>query len=182
MLQSNQVPNRERAKRIIMEIVRQAGDGIGKTKLFKAFWLAHLYYAKEASGYLSDWPVVRMPNGPGIDKGDILLEELANANLIRQTHRPIGPFTEVACILALQELPDDLSAAAIRAVREAVEFVVPYTASALSELSHEMSRSWRETPDGQELSIYSDLIPDDVYAEQGRAARELNQAYDEMFK
>jgi hypothetical protein len=38
--------DKERAKRVIVEILRQAGGELGKTKLFKAFWLAHLYYFK----------------------------------------------------------------------------------------------------------------------------------------
>ena len=51
------------------ELIRQsAGDRIeGKTRLFKAFYFAHLFYARSAVDYLTDWPIVRMPQGPGID-------------------------------------------------------------------------------------------------------------------
>ena len=72
-------PNKECAKRLILEILRQAGGEIEKTKIFKAFWLAHLYYSKIAPGYLTDWPIVRMPNGPGIDRGDQLIVELIHS-------------------------------------------------------------------------------------------------------
>ena len=175
-------PNRDLAKRIILEIVSQAGEGIGRTKLFKAFWLAHLYYANKENGYLSDWPVIRMPNGPGIDEGHTLLRELVAAGLLRCPSRPEGPFQEITCILTETELPKDLSEAAIQAVQDAVAYVVPLSATRLTELSHEMSRSWQETENGRELNIYSDLVPDELFIEQREVAEKLDQAYDEMFK
>ncbi|MBP87557.1 MAG: hypothetical protein CMJ64_12665 [Planctomycetaceae bacterium] len=59
---------KDRAKRIIIEIIRQAdGSFERKTNLYKAFYHAHLKYAADNPGYLSKWPIVRMPRGPGID-------------------------------------------------------------------------------------------------------------------
>jgi hypothetical protein len=179
----NTPPNRDRAKRIILEIVRQAGDGIGKTKLYKAFWLAHLYYVKGQKGYLSDWPIIRMPNGPGIDEGNALVQELERDGFIRRSSRTVlGPFVEDCCSATTKELADDLPEPAIQAIREAVAFVENASATSLSNLSHDMSRSWRESEDRQELNIYSDLVPDDAFIEQREVAEKLNDAFDEMFR
>ena len=68
--------NRDRAKKVIVEIIRQAGGELTATaRLYKAFYFAHLYYAETAPGYLSDWPIVKMPTGPGIHScGGLVLE------------------------------------------------------------------------------------------------------------
>lgn len=173
-------PNKDQAKRVILEIIRQAGGEIGKTKLFKAFWLAHLFYSKKAPGYLSDWPIVRMPKGPGIDRADSLLNELIATGNVRRTHQPKGPFTEINCSLTEKPIDTDLPQSAVLAVKEAVEYVCSHTAESISDLSHEFSRSWNNTPDGEELNIYSDLIPDDVYEERRRELMDMNKAYEEF--
>src|SRR5436309_2913255 len=102
-------PNKERAKRVILELLRQAGGEMGKTKLFKAFWLAHLYYSKKAPGYLTDWPIVRMPKGPGIDRADQLILELIHSGQIEKNYEPKGPFTEVNCRLSSRAPAGELS-------------------------------------------------------------------------
>ena len=154
--------DKERAKRIITEILRHCPQGIGKTKLFKAFWLAHLFYANEQPGFLSDWPVVRMPHGPGIDECGTLFGELTNEGRMKVGCSFNGPFTEISHQLNRQDyerLPEE----AERAVKEAVDFILPRSATACSELSHEYSRSWNERANGEEMDIYSDLIPDTDY-------------------
>ena len=149
---------------VVVEIVRQAGGELtGKSRLFQAFYLAHLFYADAEPGYLTDWPIVRMPNGPGIDASDVLLGALQARGLLRVDTVPIGPYWAAAYKLvekvALPELPE----AATKAIREAVEFVKSRSAAEMTELTHEYSRSWAEARDGQELNIYVDLIPDDAY-------------------
>src|SRR5437773_12483994 len=84
--------DRQLARDIILEILRQAGGELPKTLLFKAFWLAHLYHAKRTRGFLSAWPIVRMPYGPGIHQGDSLLVELLHAGQIESRHVEKGPF------------------------------------------------------------------------------------------
>jgi hypothetical protein len=174
--------NRERAKRLILEILRAAGGGLGKAVLFKAFWLAHLYYVKKAPGYLSDWPVIHMPTGPGIDQGDALLRELAGEGLLQQTHEPNGPYTEMHCRLTDKPLEAGLSEAAVAAVQEAVAFVKQFTAAGLSQWSHDASRSWRETAPGEELDIYADLIPEDEFEEAEKQVEAMSKAYEDIFK
>jgi hypothetical protein len=173
--------NETRAKRIIWEILRQAGGEFGKTKLFKAFWLAHLYYSKIARGYLSDWPIVRMPNGPGIDRADHLLADLVADRFVIQTHVARGPFTEICCRITDQLMPDDLPPEALTAIKTAVKDVRSHSAGEISEWSHDFSRSWKNTPNGSELDIYSDLIPDDVYEERKKELTEMKRAYEGLF-
>jgi hypothetical protein len=156
---------------------------MGKTMIFKAFWLAHLYYYSEhPRSYLTDWPIVRMPYGPGIDSGEKLLLELMHDGKIEINHRSKGPFTEINCRLTRTSKPGDLSEAAIKAIRDAVEYVTTHTTRSISDLSHEFSRSWSQTPNGSELDIYTDLIPDDVYEERRQELLKLNEAYDKLIR
>jgi len=173
----------DRAKEVIKEILRQAGD-LGKTNIFKAFWLAHLYYSKNARGYLTDWPIVRMPNGPGIDQGDSLLLQLIHSGDVVRTYEAVGPFTEINCRLAKQskDKKSPLPQAAIKAIKLAVSDVKGRRATQVSKWSHEFSRSWNNTRDGVELDIYTDLIPDDVYEERRQQLLNLKKAYDKLVR
>jgi hypothetical protein len=175
-------PNRERPERVILEIIRQSGGQIGKAMLFKAFWLAHLFYSKKEPGYLTDWPIVRMPNGPGIHRADTLIDELIAGGHVEKVHEPKGPFTEITCRLTDKTIENDLPPLAVAAVKEAVEFLKGHTTDSISELSHEFSRSWNSLPNGEELNIYSDMIPDDIYQERQKELSELKKAYEELFE
>jgi hypothetical protein len=175
--------NRERAKQVILQILRQADNGsLGKSRLFKAFWLAHLLYAKENTGYLSAWKIVRLPHGPGIDRGDQIILELRTSGAIRLTHEPRGPYTETVCVLAREPAADLLGVGAIAAIQSAFQIVNTETVAQIAEWSHEFSRSWNLTPNGKELDIYTDLIPDDVYEERRQALQKMNDAYDDLFR
>jgi hypothetical protein len=175
---------RDRAKQIILYILKQAGGALGKSRLFKAFWLAHLYYAKNAPGYLSSWKIVRLPHGPGIDKGDELILQMKKTGDVAVDHEPRGPYTEMVCKLTEQSGLIDISEEAIKAIKIAVKVVTELHDSVeqISEWSHEVSRSWGSTPNGEELDIYSDLIPDDVYLERQLNLKELNEVYDDLLK
>jgi hypothetical protein len=43
-------------------------------------------------------------------------------------------------------------------------------------------RSWKNTPNGAELDIYSDLIPDDVYEERKHELAQMKKAYEGLFE
>jgi hypothetical protein len=173
----------DRAKQIILHILRQAGGSLGKGKLFKAFWLAHLFYAKNSPGYLSDWKIIRLPSGPGIDGGDDLILQLKKSGIIALDHEPKGPYLETICKLVESDGRQDLPTVALEAIASAVKVVQMHDSAAqINEWSHEVSRSWNTTPNGSELDIYSDLIPDDVYYERKRKLEELNEVYDDLFK
>ena len=176
--------DRERVKRVITEIIRQSpGDELtGKTKLFKAFYLAHLYFASDTSRYLTEWPIVKMPNGPGIDSFDAVIGELAKDRWIETGSKRVGPYQATVYRAASRSAETELSEDAICAIRKAMEFVSNKTGAQLSDLTHEHSRSWNNAELGEELNIYVDLLSEDDYkAETARASRieeELATAWD----
>lgn len=159
--------DRKRAMQVVLEIARQsAGDEIAtKTKLFKAFYFAHLFYARDESRYLTEWPIVRMPNGPGIDRFDELLTELVDSGAMVVAPWVVGPYP-TAKYRATGSLPsvEPLPPAAVDAIRKAVEFVSDKSGAQLSNITHEHSRAWNQAHDGDELNIYIDLLPEDRYS------------------
>jgi hypothetical protein len=173
----------DRAKLIILLILKLAGGSLGKTKLFKAFWLAHLIYSKDRPGYLSTWKIVRLPYGPGIHKGDNLILDLKKAGRIQLDHQPRGPYLETVCKLINNEFASDkLPQGTVEAITAALEMVQGSTATEISDWSHVFSRSWNRTPNGEELDIYTDLIPDDIYEERKALLEEAKEGYDDLFK
>jgi hypothetical protein len=157
------------AQNVILEIIRQVGGTwTGKTKLFKAFYFAHLYYDKNRPGRLTDWSIARMPEGPGIDNSKVLFDALFDNGLLTEEQVDEGPYPEYQYRLTPkgQGAPsprDD----AVQAIMEAVEFCKDKTATKLSEITHERSRSWKLGKNGDILDIGLDLIPDDEY-ERGK--------------
>jgi hypothetical protein len=170
------------AKQIIVEIVRIAGGRLeSMTRLFKAFYFAHLFYAQGQSGYLSDWPIVHMRRGPGIKDADLLLAELCEEERISIQLVPDGPFQRKEYRTTPKDMsPEPLSEGAIIAIRQAVDLVKKSTVSDLTELTHEHSRSWRHTREGDELNIYLDLIPDDDYHQRKEDLEALSAVMDEF--
>ena len=154
---------REQAKQLICEIVAVAGGRlVGKVRLHKAFYFAHLYFWQRGTGVLTSHPLVRLPFGPAIDDGPSLLAELVRDGQLRITSQPNGPFKEAVFELAqpFQINPNDDR---YRAIEEAVEQVKQKSAVELSEETHLYSRSWQEGQTGQELDIYADLLDDLEY-------------------
>lgn len=153
------------AKRVIVELIRKAdGEMIGKTRLFKAFYFAHLIYFENNPGLLTDWPIARMPQGPGIHKSEELFAQLVTEGhlVIEQVHENVYPeyrYRLNGTSPVLAPLPAD----ADLAIQRAVDFVKDKTAVQLSQLTHEYSRSWIEGKSGDILDIYIDVIPDDEY-------------------
>jgi hypothetical protein len=156
----------DRAKLVLLELIRAAGgEWTGTTRLYKAYYLAHLYYAEAQPDYLTNWPIVKMPCGPGIECGEELLNELVLSGLLAREHTTVGPYTATA--YRLTEKPsrgEALPPQALRAIEQAVNFVKDKGAAELSDLTHEFSRSWNCAQEGQELNIYVDPIPDDEFA------------------
>lgn len=159
---------KEKAKQVIYEIIRQAGGEFhNKTNMYKAFWIAHREYARDNPGYLSLWPIVRMPWGPGIDNFDELIGELVADGLleIKQCEpESYGGFFFSKTDKA-PEFPG-LSKGEMDAIRAGVNFAQGKSATCVSTASHEMSRSWREAKDGEELDIYADLMSDEELEEK----------------
>jgi hypothetical protein len=174
-------PDRERAKRVIFEVVRQNGGAVTRARLPTIFWLAHLFYTRKARGFLTDWPIIRTPSGAGIDCADCLIDEMVLAGNVTRSHATMGPFTETACRLSDRPLTGELAPEAAAAIGEALLFVNQHPAMSGSDLAERYSRSWQDSPDGAELDIYSDLIPDDVYEQRGRELEEAKKAYENLF-
>jgi hypothetical protein len=157
---------RTTAHAVVLEILRQAdGEWAGKIKLFKTFYFSHLYYANERPGMLTDWPIARLPQGPGIHNSRALFDELVGDGLLTIEHVHEGPYPEYRYRLTdkgagAAALPDD----AALAVRSAVLFCKDRTAAELSQITHDRSRSWINGKDGDVLNIDIDTIPDDEYA------------------
>lgn len=93
---------------MIAEIIRQAGGKFtGKTRLYKAFYIAHLLYAEQEPGYLTVWPIVRMPYGPGIDCGDELIAELeSGAGVKSWRRRKSGSSSKPSILLTARPRPN----------------------------------------------------------------------------
>jgi hypothetical protein len=174
----------QRAKQIVLEIIRQSpGDEIvGKVKLFKAFYFAHLYFARSSAEILSEWPIVKMPHGPGIDGFDIILQALQDEQAIETDTTSVGPFK--AALYRATDKPrksEGLPSTAIDAIRSAVEFVTPKSGAQVSDITHEHSRSWNEAQLGEELSIYLDLLSDEDYAKRIEKSRQVRGEIDKAF-
>lgn len=166
------VESKLRAKRIIIEIIRQGGGQLdGHTRLFKAFYFAHLYYFQHNPGLLSDWPIVHMPNGPGIETGRELIEELVSAGVVVKEVIYEGPY-ESARFRLVGNPPTCLDENEVKSIRDAVSFVKGKSATELSDLLHEHSRSWNNGRSGRPLNIYIDILEDARYdAEMDRMGR-----------
>src|SRR5262249_15414333 len=138
----------------ILELIRSArGEFTGTTKLYKAFYFSHLFYADGNAGYLTEWPIVRMPNGPGIEAGNDLLDELCSSGFLTRDSVPIGPYKATRYHLTGKEWPR-MPKEAQEAIEQAANFVNEKTATELSDLTHEFSRSWKKASDGQRLNCY----------------------------
>jgi hypothetical protein len=169
---------RTTAENVVLQILR-AGDGewSGKVKLHKAFYFAHLYYAAEHPGFLTDWPIAKLTHGPGIHNDEPLIRRLVEEGLLEVELVHEGPYPEYRYRLTEKgrgraaEMPED----ARLAVEKAAEFCKDRTAADLSRMTHDHSRSWNEGQPGDILNIYIDLIPDDEYQRRQQRLQGLSK-------
>lgn len=168
--------NKTRAKQIIVEIIRRAGGTFtNKTNLYKAFYYAHLRFADTQPGYLSAWPIVRMPRGPGIDRFDVLLGELMADGKVETKQIRCGDYNGFRFTLCGPAAQDstELPPEAVEAISFAVNRIDGKSANQVSDLSHVDSRAWREAQDGEELNIYLDSLGDDEYRAYATQAEDI---------
>ena len=173
--------SRQLAKDIIVAILYASGGQLkGKTRLYKAFYFAHLFLFKDTGLLLSDWPIVRMPNGPGIDDGEAIIHELVGDGVIRTGNTGTGPYVETS--FKLHGNPRlSLTGAQLVAIQKAAGYIKKKTASKLSELTHEYSRSWLDAKNGDELNIYLDVLSEDELAQGRQSIHKLKTIVDEVF-
>lgn len=177
-------PNREKAKRVIVEIINKAGGSlIGSTRLYKAFYTAHLYYAEDAPGFLTDWPIVKMPNGPGIHEASSLIAELVREGILTEDRVTVGPYParKYVATQKAQEFGSALDEVERESIKKAVDFIGDTTGKALSDWSHLQSRSWRMGSPGHQLNIYIDLIEDEDYEERAQSIEQLHDEFQAIF-
>src|SRR3954464_3295407 len=105
------------AQRVVLELIRQAGGAWdGRAKLSRAFYFAHLYYARDEPGILTNWPIVRTPQGPAIHNSAVLLKGLVKNGFLTVEVIHEGPYPDsryrwTAKAAAEPFLPDDAQAA-----------------------------------------------------------------------
>jgi len=166
---------KETAKQVILEIIRQAGGTLNyKTSLFKAFYHAHLHFAENQPGYLSTWPIVRMSRGPGIDQFDVLIGELLAEGAIETQQIECGDYEGFQFRIGKSTSRRNvLPPGAIDSIAYGVQQVKGKTAKQVSDESHAVSRAWRESRDGDELNIYTDLLGPAEYEDRKRRASQI---------
>lgn len=163
----------DEAKETILDLIAAAGGVMhGKVRLHKAFYFAHLFFWREADGVLTAHPIVRAPQGPFIDDGEQLIEELRRDGVISISTAPVGPFQETIYRLESPRSVDPETPRG-RAINQAVELVLSRTAVDLSDLTHEHSVSWQTTENGREMDIYLDLLSDEQLSTMRRQIAEL---------
>jgi hypothetical protein len=154
---------RTHAKDLVLRLVACAeptGGFEGKTRLFKAFYYAHLYFLEDTGRFLTPWPIVRMPRGPGIDEGDDLIRELIQEGSLRSEGIRAGPFPSVRYRLASKADYSTLRHGdphEVEAVQRAVEHALSRTAEQLTAEVHEYSRAWRAAANGESLDLALDV-------------------------
>lgn len=174
--------NRAAAKGLILEILAAAGGKLtGKVRLHKAFYIAHLYYWRDHKGALTDYPVVRLPFGPGIEDAPALVNELQDEGAIEITTRSSGLYHETVFSL-LADLKVDRKSARFAAIKQAASYVKKRSAVQLSEETHVFSRTWQEAGNGDELNIYLDLLTDEEYQRVKQSTKEMGEVVSAVFE
>lgn len=172
-------PSRDNVKRIITGIVQQAGGVLpGKTRLFKAFYIAHLLYWRDHEGTLTTHPMIRMPQGPGIGSERRVFRELEKEGWLHVSKRRVGRHQEFVFETAREV---QLSDAEADAISQALSGATNVTGKQLSDWSHEFSRAWKLCSNGEPLPIYMDL-PSDVEMAEVEEHLDRSQAIvDDLF-
>jgi hypothetical protein len=155
------------AKRIIAAIISASGGQFtGRTRLYKAFYRAHVEYWKAQSRRLTKHQLVCMPQGPGIDGGDLLIDEMVRDKTIK-TSRVIHWHMTSEKYTLLDTGAVTVNEDEMDAVHKALEWLAGLTATEASNKSHAQSRSWnlaKEAGLGVPLQYELDALNDDEYA------------------
>jgi hypothetical protein len=172
------------ANDVILQILREKdGQWAGKTKLFKTFYFAHLFYAMDNPGLLTTWPIARLPEGPGIDQSQKLFDYLVKEGFLTIDLFHEGPYPEYQYKLTEKgRNVQPPSPDARHAIRQATDFCYPKTGAELSQLTHDKSRSWNHAKNGEILDIYIDLIPDDEYHQGQVDIKRLDQELSQILE
>lgn len=142
------------AKRVILGIIAEAGgEFVGAGRLNKAFWLAHVLHWKSQDGVLTRYPIVKLKDGPGIDRREALINELHREGKLEiSRYRLRGQkYTLVG------EAPR-LTPAERESISAALKTLGGRGYTAISKLSHDKSVSWNDAEMGEELDYMLDAM------------------------
>ncbi len=144
-------------------IEASGGEFQGKVRLYKAFYFAHLFYWRDFQDILTDYPIVKMPHGPGIDNGDELIDKMIGQGDVSVSFQLNGPYKEATYKLT-SRFEIDPNEVRYQAIEKAVKFIEGKSARELSEITHENSKSWLMVNDGEEMNIYLDVLDDEEFS------------------
>ena len=172
------------ARQVILEIIRKSeGEFVGKSRLHKTLYFAHLSYFELAPGYLTDASFARLPQGPAIHDGDRILLDLQNEGWLELETIHEGPYPDNRYRLTAKAwAPEcDLPDKAKEAIQRAVDFVRDKSASELSEITHEYSKAWNQQPEpGGLLDIHLDVIPDEEYQRRRTELEKMEPVFNDV--
>ena len=164
-----------RAKALALAITLCKPEGWQRTVFYKVFWRAHLRHMLQHGRALTDWPIVRMPNGPGIEKGPELLAQLAEEGAIVQEIVPAGDHEAIVARVRdharAQAARDGFTIEERASIKWAGDLLRNVSSTTASDQRHLAYRVWRDHADGDTLPIYADLIVDDERLQRMRDAR-----------
>ena len=167
---------REQAKQVILKIVAISGGKLpGKLRLNKAFYAAHVIYWREHEGVLTEYPVVKLPDGPAIDDLDSLLAELETEGALEIGEEEKGPYMETVFTLKTA-VTFDPADPAYEPIRRAVQWAKKHTTSELTRLTHGRPSYEAQSRIGYEQPIYLDALSEEHIASVRRKVREADAA------
>lgn len=169
-------PNLDEAKNIVLGILEEAGGTlIGASRLNKAFWLAHLIYWQEHEGRLSSHPIVKLPDGPGIEWREEILRQLTDEGRIqRSTFKKRGEKYQL-----IGDGPT-LSDSERQAIGKALKVLGARGYKGLSEWSHR--QSWKAAELGEQQDYYLDLLTDDQVEQIRSSYSETKRVFEQALK
>ncbi len=171
---------RDGAKDLICDIISlcEGGEIKGQSRLYKAFYHAHLVYYDRFPGILSTYPIVHMTHGPGIEDGETLLKELQDEGRIEIGKAPIGKYSETVIKVTNPCKPPESNRRT--AIEAGLDKIKNKTATQLREETHG-AVSWNKVVDGQEQPIYLDLLSTDQLAQMKRELAQATEAAAQVF-
>lgn len=149
-----------RAKAVIVEIIRQAGGTIqSKTRLFKAFWMSHVRYHELGNvSPLTRWPIARLPHGPGIDDFDVLAGKLLEEGVVKLQDVTVGEYAAMQFSTGDNSVEHAFTSDEMSAIQCGVEYINGKTAKKVSDDSHAKSRAWQGASNGDVIDIFADSM------------------------
>lgn len=176
------LPDYTENKRIVAAIVQEnGGEFRNKTNLFKAYYWAHRFFYEDHEGLLTrKHRMVHLPMGPGIDEHDLIFGEMVDEGSLEVLSNPFKNRDGKDCAQFVFRSvgPNvELTADERDSISRGIARVRSMTAADASHDSHENSRTWRDSNNGEPIDIYVDTLDDDEFEE---ATRSLGEAEAEV--